>query len=143
MNFSGIKKGDLTRKDVEKNQDSKNNSQNCLNRTTKKILTFMVNRFPYLHKMDNLWVDLKQKTNLYKVNQRQVPVLKAINGNGHIYSLDDESYERLISIIKQKDNNQGNLNDKVEKIQKNIMQLIAQQDNLQKLIGEVLQKHSS
>lgn len=101
----------------------------------------MVNRFPYLHKMDNLWVDLKHKTVLYKVNQRQVPVLKAINGKGHNYSLDDESYERLISIVKQKDNNEEDLNDKLETMQKNIMQLIAQQDNLQKLIGEVLQKH--
>ncbi|CAO1399903.1 unnamed protein product [Diamesa hyperborea] len=140
--YNGIKRGDLTCKDVEKDQDSKDDSQNCLNRTIKKILTFMVNRYPYLHKMDNLWIDLKHKTVLYKVNQRQVPVLKAINGKGHSYSLDDESYERLITIIKQKDINDGDLNDKVCAMHKNIMQLIAQQENLQKLIGEVLQKHN-
>lgn len=134
MNCSGIKKTEKpVVKDVEKNLPIDEN-MNCFKRTAKDILTFMVNRYVFLHKMDNLFIDLKHKSIFYKINQRREPILRMMNGSVKSYSLDDESYERLVAILKKKDKRGNNIGVKVASIENDVKTLVNQMENTQKML---------
>ncbi|KAL7011966.1 hypothetical protein ACKWTF_014534 [Chironomus riparius] len=118
-------------RDIEKNNlDDNDQHLNFIKRTAKKILTFIVNRYPFLHKMDSLWIDLKYKAIFYKLNKNQEPILRKKNGAVKSYSLDDENYEQLIAIIKKKDKNYEDIGEKIESIEKDVKRLMMQMDEM-------------
>lgn len=138
--FSGVKKTEkLGVKDVEKNLPIGENL-NCFKRTAKEILTFMVNRYVFLHKMDNLFIDLKQKSIFYKINQRREPILRMMNGTVKSYSLDDESYERLVAILKKKDKSGDDVGEKVITIENDVKTLVRQMENLKEMLEVITLK---
>ena len=109
----------MTSQDVEKNFSTEQNL-NFLKRFMKRVLTFMVNRYIFLHKMDNLFIDLKLKSIYYKMNQRREPILRMMNGNVKNYSLDNENYERLVAILKEKDKSSDNVSEKLSVMENDI-----------------------
>lgn len=133
-------------KDLDKPREEIPQNQNCWSQTTRKLLKFMVNRYPFLHKMDNLWVDIKHKSVTYKINHKQEPILRRHNGIVKNYCLDDENFERLISIIKEKDNNDDEcMANKIQSIQNDVTLLKDQMgvefEELKKLIHEFAEKN--
>lgn len=109
-------------------------NMNCFKRTAKQILTFMVNRYVFLHKMDNLFIDLKHKSIFYKMNQRREPILRMMNGAVKSYSLEDESYERLIAILKKKDKSGDDVGEKVVAIENDVKTLVEQMESVKKML---------
>lgn len=140
-NFSGAKKTDKTNfRDVEKNL-STDDHLNCIEKTTKKILTFMVNRYVFLHKMDNLFIDLKHKSIFYKINQRREPILRKMNGTVKRYSLDDECYERLVAILKRKDKtNEDSGENAIAAIESDVKGLVQQMEEMRKILDAITDK---
>lgn len=113
---------------------------NCFKRTAKQILTFMVNRYVFLHKMDNLFIDLKHKSIFYKMNQRREPILRMMNGAVKSYSLEDESYERLIAILKKKDKSGDDVGEKVVAIENDVKTLVEQMESVKKMLEVMTSK---
>ena len=116
---------------------------NCFKRTARAILTFMVNRYVFLHKMDNLFIDLKQKSIFYKINQRREPILKMMNGTVKSYSLDDESYERLVAILKKRDKNGDDVGEKVVIIENDVKTLVNQMEEVKNMLELITLKLNS
>lgn len=137
--FSGYRKAENKNFDIEKNLPNAKNL-NCLERITKKILTLMVNRYNFLHKMDNLFIDLKQKSIFYKINQKREPILKMQNGTVKSYSLDDDSYERLVAILKRKDKNCDDFKDKIVEMESEMKVLVDQIENMKKMLHDISSK---
>lgn len=135
---SGTKSSNAQRsqRDIEKNNSEDDQDMNLLKRTAKKILTFIVNRYPFLHKMDSLWIDLKYKSIFYKLNKIQEPILRKKDGAVKSYSLDDESYERLIAIIKKKDKNYEDIGEKIETIEKDVKRMMRQMQEMLNILGD-------
>lgn len=77
-------------------------------RFVKYLLTFMIRKYPYLHKMDNVCIDLKQKQIQYVNNQKFVPILTTHTGKFSVYMLNDETMEHFKTIIKNKCNEKAN-----------------------------------
>lgn len=137
---SGAKKSDKPGfKDIEKNLSIDEN-MNCFKRTAKQILTFMVNRYVFLHKMDNLFIDLKHKSIFYKMNQRREPILRMMNGAVKSYSLEDESYERLIAILKKKDKSGDDVGEKLVAIENDVKTLVEQMESVKKMLEVMTSK---
>jgi len=86
--------------------------------------------------MDSLWIDLKYKAIFYKLNKNQEPILRKRNGAVKSYSLDDESYEQLIAIIKKKDKNYEDIGEKIESIEKDVKRLMMQMDEMLKTMRD-------
>lgn len=143
--LSGTKKAEkATFRDVEKNSKGKNDENlNFIERTAKKMLTFMVNRYPCLHKMDNLFIDVKRKSIFYKINQRREPILRKINGTVQNYSLDDESYERLVGILKRQEKHGEDFGEKIDSIENDMKSLVEKMNNMQQVLDEIAEKMSS
>lgn len=125
-------------RDVEKNLNP-DKEMNCIERVTKQILIFMVNRYVYLHKMNNLFID-KRKRIFYKINQRREPILRMMNGAIKSYSLDDESYERLVAILKRKDKCSDDVGGKVTAIENDVRNVLKQMENLKNMLDEITLK---
>lgn len=142
--LSGSKKAEkLHFKDVEKNITAEINL-NCVERTTKQILTFMVNRYVFLHKMDNLFIDVKRKSIFYKINQRREPILRNMNGTVKNYSLNDESYERLVAILKKQEDKGGDeFGGKISSIESEVKNLGLKMEILQEMLEKMNEKISS
>lgn len=100
----------------------------------------MVGRYPNLHKMDNLFIDLKQKSIFYKLKQRREPILRMNNGAVKSYSLEDESYERLVAILKRKDNHKEDLGEKVAVIENGMKSLVEQMEVVKKTLDSIAAK---
>jgi len=108
----GLKNG-LNKDDLEKNASS---GLNVLERTAKKILIFVLNRYPLLHKMDALVISAKEKHVFYKIDNHQEPILRQLSGEVKNYQLEDENYERLVTILKQNDKNEDSITRVLEKV---------------------------
>lgn len=142
MFFSGSsskKHEKLHFKDVEKNLAAEE-ELNCIERLAKKLLTLMVNRFQYLHKMDNLFVDVKRKSVFYKTDQKREPILKKKNGTVKNYSLNDESYESLVAILKKQEENGEDFAEKVDTIEKEMKNLVKKMENVERILDGIVDK---
>lgn len=146
LNFSGTKKVEKTSlKDVEKNITTDKNlttdqNLNCLERSAKNILKFMVNRYVFLHKMDNLFIDLKHKSIFYRIQQRREPILKMMNGKVKSYSLDDECYERLVAILKRKDKTGEDTGEKIMAMERELKNLCEQMEQMKSMLSDITNK---
>lgn len=141
--YSGPKKVEKANlKDVEKNFTTDKNL-NCLERSTKNILKFMVNRYVFLHKMDNLFIDLKHKSIFYKLEQRREPILRMMNGKVKSYSLDDECYERLVAILKRKDKNGEDTGERILAMEREMKVLVDQMGTLKTMLTDIATKLNS
>ena len=129
----------MTSQDVEKNFSSEQNL-NFLKRFFKRALTFMVNRYVFLHKMDNLFIDLKSKSIYYKMNQRREPILRMMNGNVKNYSLDNESYERLVAILKEKDKSSDNISEKMSVMENDVRGIKQQLKGMKEMLHDIVLK---
>lgn len=70
----------------------------------KFLLIFMIKRYPFLHKLDNLCIDLKHKTVEYEIKEKQESVLKFYSGKSTTYKLQDETVEKFNDIISNRSN---------------------------------------
>ena len=135
--FSGSKKNEKSCvRDAEKNITS-DKGLNFIERTTRHILTFMVNRYVFLHKMDNLFIDIKHKSIFYKINQRRERILQTMSGTVKSYSLDDENYERLVAILKRKDVSGDDLGEKVAGIESDVKLMVEKMEGLRELLADI------
>ncbi|CAO1407474.1 unnamed protein product [Diamesa serratosioi] len=101
----------------------------CWGRFIKCLLTFMIKRYPFLHKMDNLCIDLKHKTVEYEINDKQVPILKFHSGKSTAYILQDETLDKFNDII-------CNRNNEVTDVTQTIETLIAESKQMKINISE-------
>jgi hypothetical protein len=92
--------------------------------------------------MNSRWVDFKHKNVTYKINQHQEPILKMSHGKAKFYFLDEESYKRLLHIIKEKNNNDSDLGDRIDYIEQQIRllkeDLKMQHDDLKKSLYDLI-----
>lgn len=123
-------------RDAEKNLPA-GKDLNCIEKATKQILIFMANRYIFLHKMDNLFISLKHKSIYYKTNQRREPILRMRDGTVRDYSLEDETYERLVAILKRKEKTDDDVGAKVSNIEGDVKALIEQMEGIKKMLEEV------
>lgn len=100
----------------------------------------MVNRFVFLHKMDNLFIDVKRKSIFYKINQRREPILRKMNGTVKSYSLDDESYERLVGILKRQEKHGEEFNEKIDSIENDLKNLVKKMENMHQVLEGIAEK---
>lgn len=126
-------------RDAEKNFTSTKHL-NCIENATKQILIFMANRYVFLHKMDNLFIDLKHKSIFYKINQRREPILRMGNGTVKNYSLEDETYERLVAILKRRDKTDDDVGSKIVVIESDVKALAQQMNLIKKMLEEITSK---
>jgi hypothetical protein len=103
----------------------------------------MVNRYIYLHKMDNLFIDVKKKSIFYKTTQKREPILRKNNGTVKSYSLDVESYERLVAILKKKEDNEEDFGQKVDTIEGDVKDLVRKMESMEKKLEEIAEKLNS
>lgn len=137
--FSGSRRNEKSSfHDTEKNVTT-DKELNFIERTKKQILTIMVNRYVFLHKMDNLFIDIKHKNIFYKINQRRERILRTMNGVKS-YSLDDENYERFVAILKRKDSSGDDLGEKVAGIESDVKMIVEQMEGLRKMLDEIALK---
>lgn len=114
-----------------------------MERTTKNILTFMVNQYVFLHKMDNLFIDWKHKSIFYKINQHREPILRKMNGTVKKYSLDDECYERLVAILKRKEKCGDDLSEKVVAMENDVKTVVEQVEMVKQMLNDIMMKLNS
>ncbi|CRK92167.1 CLUMA_CG005804, isoform A [Clunio marinus] len=134
--YKGVKKSESKwPRDLEQN-GARKNDLNFIERTTKKILTFIVNRYIFLHKMDNLFIDLKYKHIFYKIEQKKEPILRMINGTVKTCSLEDTTYERLVALSKRKDKNTPDIGERLVVIENDVKILIEQMESLKNILVE-------
>ncbi|CAO1413317.1 unnamed protein product [Diamesa tonsa] len=76
----------------------------CWGRFVMFMLTYMIKRYPYLHKMDNLCIDLKDKIIECEINEKQEPILKFYSGKSIKYVINDETLDKFNDIIMNRCN---------------------------------------
>lgn len=109
------------------------------------IMTLLIQKYPYLHKMDNLCIDFKRKTVKYEWDQKQTHILRTINGDTGRYTLDEETVKKLREIVENRHSTEEGVNEKVENLQDEVKKLKSslknQHEEMKKLIEELfLQK---
>jgi hypothetical protein len=106
------------------------------------FVSLLVRKYPYLHKMDNLCDDFKQKTVKYEQSQRRFHILRTRYGKSSKYTLDRETLKKLSDIIAKKQQREKTVNDKVESLQSEMkklkMSMKSQHEELKKLILECM-----
>lgn len=107
-------------------------------------MSLFIRQYPYLHKMDNLCVDFQQKTVKYELDQRRTNILRTSSGSAGKYTLDAETLKKLRAIVEKKQNQEEDVNEKVENLQAEVKQLKTtlrvQHDEMKKFIQECLQQ---
>ena len=94
--------------------------------------------------MDNLFIDVKRKSIFYKINQRREPILRNINGTVKNYSLNDESYERLVAILKRQEDKGGeDYGGKISSIKSEVQKLALKMESLQEMLENINEKINS
>jgi hypothetical protein len=87
--------------------------------------------------MDNLFIDVKRKSIFYKINQRREPILMKMNGTVKNYSLDDESYERLVGILKRQEKHGQDFSAKIDSIESDLKTLV---EKVQRILEKIEEK---
>lgn len=62
------------------------------------------------------------------------------NGAVKSYSLEDESYERLVAILKRKDNHKEDLGEKMTAMENGIKSLVEEMENLRRTLENIATK---
>lgn len=110
------------------------------------IMTLLIRKYPYLHKMDNLCIDFKRKTVKYEWNYKQTYILRTFNGDTERYSLDGETIKELREIIDKRHNTEEGVNEKVENLQDEVkklkLSLRNQHEEMKKLMEEFFLQNS-
>ena len=74
----------------------------------------MIKRYPFVHKMDNLWIDLIYKTVKYEINEQQEPILKFYSGESTAYVLNDMTLNKFNKIIRKRNNEVTNVTQSIQ-----------------------------
>lgn len=98
----------------------------------------MVNRYVFLHKMDNLFIDLKHKCIFYKMKQRREPILRMMDGSVKSYSLDDECYEQLVALLRRKESNSDDIGGRISSMESNLKSLELKIDGLKSSLDKII-----
>lgn len=110
------------------------------------VMSTLVRKYPYLHKMDNLCVDFKQKTVKYEQDQKRFNILRTRSGEVGKYILDEEALKKLSEIIARKQQQEEGVNEKVASLETQVKKLKltirSQHEELKQLIQECLMKKS-
>lgn len=76
------------------------------------VLMLFINRFPNLHKIDNLVVDCNQRTVEYLSNNSLHPVLKTSSKNARTFKISNYEFEKFNTILKNRENARDLLEEK-------------------------------
>ncbi|XP_070504577.1 uncharacterized protein [Chironomus tepperi] len=110
------------------------------------IMTLLIRKYPYLHKMDNLCIDFKRKTVKYEWDHKQTHILRTFNGGMKRYTLDEETINEFREIIEKRHSTDEGVNEKVENLQNEVkklkLSLKCQHEEMKKLIEELLLQKS-
>lgn len=110
------------------------------------IVSMLVRKYPYLHKMDNLCIDFKQKTVKYEQDQKRFNILRSRSGIGGLYNLEEETLKKLNDIVAKKQLQEESVNDKIESLQAEVKKLKSsmrsQHEDLKKFIQDCLSQRS-
>jgi hypothetical protein len=126
---------------------SKNSAQSCWRRFVMCIMSMLVSKYPYIHKLDNLCIDFKKKIVKYEINQKRVHVLRSQSGNDKKYWLEDETLKKLSAIVDSRQSEVESVNEKVEHLQAEIkilrQNLRSQHEEMKKLLQECIKARNS
>lgn len=104
------------------------------------LISLLVHKYPYLHKMDNLCLDFKLKRVMYEQDDRRFHILQLRSESVEHYRLKQETLKSLTEIISKNNSNESNVNEKVESLQQEIkslkMKMRYQHEELKKLLQD-------
>lgn len=116
-------------------------------RCTIYLMSMLVREYPYLHKMDNLCIDFKQKTVKYEQDQKRFNILRTRSGRVGKYILNEETLKKFADIVAKKQLQEESVNEKVESLQTEMKKLKlsirSQHEELKKLLQECLEQKRS
>lgn len=95
------------------------------------ILMLFINRFPNLHKMDNLVVDCKQRTVKFLSSNSLHSVLKTDRRNAESFKLSNWEFEKFNTILKNRENTKS---EQDQVITKQIQDINARFDRLEEMM---------
>ncbi|KAG5680224.1 hypothetical protein PVAND_009747 [Polypedilum vanderplanki] len=111
---------------------------------SKYFISMLIRKYPYLHKMDNLCIDFKQKIVKYELDQKRTNILRTRNGALGKYTLDNETMKKFRLMLEERANKEESVNEKVENLQSEVKKLKTtlrvQHEEMRKLIQECLQQ---
>lgn len=107
------------------------------------IMTLLVQRYPYIHKMDNLIVNFKNKKVKYELNQKRIHILRTHGGSNQNFILDERTYKNLSSIVERRHTHEKTFNEKIEHLEAEVRQLKAcirnQHEEMKNYIQQIFQ----
>jgi acetate kinase len=107
-------------------------------------MTLLVRRYPYLHKIDNLCVDFKNKTVKYELNQKRVHILRTSGGSSHKFILDEKTCKKLSGIVEKRHSQEKTFNEKIEHLEAEVRYLKTsirnQHEEMKSLLQQILRQ---
>ncbi|CRK97404.1 CLUMA_CG010794, isoform A [Clunio marinus] len=129
--------------------EAKNNQKQNLRgwrRLTTYLISLLVRKYPYLHKMDNLCIDFKQKTVKYEQDQKRFHILRTRSGVAGSYILDEETLKKLSEIVAKRHLQEQSVNEKVESLETEVKKLKlsirSQHEELKMMIQGIISQKS-
>lgn len=134
----------LTRINYLKNIFSKNCRFAPFRKLVMFIMTLLVQRYPYLHKIDNLCVDFKTKTVKYELDQKRLHILRTHGGSNHKFLLDERTRKKLSVIVERRHSHEKTFNEKIEHLEAEVRQLKTsirnQHEEMKKILQQILRE---
>lgn len=128
--------------DVESNNANDEIQQSFWKRFILYLMSLLVRKYPYLHKIDNLCIDFKRKTVKYEIDQRRIHVLKTRSGDVGQYKLNKKPLKKLHGIVEKQHSQELSVNEQVETLHAEVknmkITLRTQHDEMKKIIQEIL-----
>lgn len=108
------------------------------------IMTLLVRRYPYLHKIDNLCVNFKTKIVKYELDQKRVHILRTHGGSNHKFFLDEKTCKRLSAIVEKQHRQEKSFNEKIEHLEAEVrylkMSIRNQHEEMKSLLQQILRE---
>jgi hypothetical protein len=106
------------------------------------LISLLVRKYPFLHKIDNLCIDFKRKTVKHEQDQKRCFILTTKSGKSEKYLIDEETVEKFCEIIAKRHSREENVKQKVESLQSEVKKLKInlknQHEEIKKLIQELI-----
>lgn len=102
------------------------------------LITILVRKYPFVHKMENLCVDFEHKRIKYEQDDRRFFILQQYSGTLEKYHPDQERLKDMSDIVVSNQSQEKNINEEIENLQqelKNVkMQMTSQYEEIKRLL---------
>lgn len=71
-------------------------------RTIVKVCTHLITKYPFIHKIDKVFLNMKTKEVTVEVNQKQVEILTTRDNMSQKYLMNQQSFDQIKQILNQR-----------------------------------------